>query len=128
MSKYSQTKLVRRAIRNEIRFLETLDLRTADEKYVERLISQLLGHGYIQRILKISGLQAFRVRINEEKKLFENVKDLWWPPPTCVKRGRCNENAQPVFYYTIRRRRRLLRKSQIRVTSLQSLQVNSLIR
>lgn len=100
MSKYSHTKLVRRAIKNEIRSLETLDLRTADEKYLERLISQLLGHGYIQRILKISGLQAFRVRINEEKKLFENVKDLWWPPPTCVKRGRCNENAQSVFYYS----------------------------
>ncbi len=100
MSKYSQTRLVRRAIKNEIRFLENLDLRTADEKHVEQLISKLLGHGYIQRILKVRGPQAFRVRINETKELFENVKDLWWPPPICVKRGRCNDEGQPVFYYS----------------------------
>jgi hypothetical protein len=97
MSKYSQTKLIRRAITNEIRALERLNLKTANEKYVEKLISSLLGYGRIQRILNVRSPQAFRVRINQKGSLFENVKDLWWPPSECVRRGRCNDEGKPVF-------------------------------
>lgn len=100
MSKYSQTKLIRRASTNEIRVLERLNLQTANEKYVEKLVSRLLGYGRIQRILNVRNPQAFRVRINRKENLFENVKDLWWPPPECVRRGRCNEEGKPVFYYS----------------------------
>lgn len=67
MSKYSQTKLIRRAITNEIRVLERLNLQTANEKYVEKLISKLLGYGRIQRILNVRSPQGFRVRINERE-------------------------------------------------------------
>ena len=100
MSKYSQTKLIRRAITNEISALERLNLEAANEKYVEKLISKVLGYGHIQRILNVRSPQAFRVRINENGNLFENVKDLWWPPAECVRRGRCNDDGQPVFYYS----------------------------
>jgi len=100
MSKYSQTKLIRKAIQKEIRSLERIDLRTANDKHIKQLISRLLGHGHIQRILNVRSPQAFRVRINEKGNLFENVKDLWWPPADCVRRGRCNDEGQPVFYYS----------------------------
>lgn len=100
MSKYSQTKLIRRAITNEIRDLERLNLKTANEKYVEKLTTRLLGYGRIQRILNVRSPKTFRVRINEKEKLFENVKDLWWPPPERVRRGRCNDEGKPVFYYS----------------------------
>lgn len=68
MSKYSQTKLIRRAITNEIRVLERLNLETANEKYVEKLITKLLGYGRIQRILNVMSPKAFRVRINEKEE------------------------------------------------------------
>ena len=100
MSKYSQTKFIRRAITNDISALERLNLETANEKYVEKPISKVLGYGRIQRILNVRSPQAFRVRINENGNLFENVKDLWWPPAECVRRGRCNDDGQPVFYYS----------------------------
>ena len=102
MSKYSQTKLLRKAIQREIQSLKRIELRTANEKHVEQLIAHLLGHGHIQRILNVRSPKAFRVRINEKKELFENVEDLWWPRPekVKVKRGRCNREDQPVFYYS----------------------------
>jgi len=100
MSKYSQTRLIRKAIQKEIRSLGQIDLRTANEKHIEQLISRLLGHGHIQRILNVRSPHAFRVRINEKENLFEKVRDLWWPPADCVKRGRCNDEGQPVFYYS----------------------------
>lgn len=70
MSKYSKTKLLRREIENEIRHLRTLQLRSTDEKYVKQLISNLLGHGHIQRILNVRSPKAYRVRINEKEELF----------------------------------------------------------
>ena len=100
MSKYSQAKLIRTALTNEIGVLERLTLETANERYVEKLLSKLLGYGRIQRILNVGSPQAFRVRINPKEDLFENVKELWWPPPQYVRRGRCNDDGQPVFYYS----------------------------
>ncbi|MGH9904314.1 MAG: hypothetical protein ACRD8U_01880, partial [Pyrinomonadaceae bacterium] len=90
MAKYSQSKLIRRAIEKEVRVLKALDLETVNEKYLEKLVSGLLGHGYIDRLPYIQNPKAIRVRINKNGNLFENAKELWWPPAENVQRGRCN--------------------------------------
>jgi hypothetical protein len=99
MTKYSKSKLIRRVMEKEIHALKSIDLKTVDEKYLERLVGNLLGHGYIDRIPYIQDPKAIRVRINDNDKLFENVKELWWPPAEVVQRGRCNDPGQPIFYF-----------------------------
>lgn len=100
MAKYSQSKLIRRAIEKEIHLLKTLDLETVNEKYLEKLVGGLLGHGYIDRMPYIQNPKAIRVRINKNGNLFDNAKELWWPPAENVQRGRCNDPGQPVFYFS----------------------------
>jgi hypothetical protein len=100
MAKYSHAKLMRRSIEQEIRNLRALDLGKIDQAHLTKLLRALLVHGYISRPLYIRKPEGYRVRINETHELFENTKDLWWPPAKCVKQGRCNEPGQPVFYYS----------------------------
>lgn len=100
MAKYSQSKLIRRAIEKEIHVLKALNLEAVNEKYLEQLVSGLLGHGYVDRMPYIQNPKAIRVRINKNGNLFENIKELWWPPAENVQRGRCNDPGQPVFYFS----------------------------
>ena len=100
MTKYSQSKLIRRAIESEIRILRSLDLETVGDTYLKKMVGALLGHGYIDRMPYIQNPTAIRVRINDNGNLFENVRQLWWPPADVVQRGRCNDAGQPVFYFS----------------------------
>lgn len=101
MTKYSHAKLERGAIKRKIQRLLGLDLQKVSQDYVRKLIRDLLGrHGYITRPLNIQNPIAYGVRINNGLELFENTSDLWYPPAKYVKRGRCNEPEEPVFYFS----------------------------
>jgi hypothetical protein len=99
MTKYSNSKLLRRSVKGLISALKNLDLASVDEVYLESRIRELLNIGYLSRLLNINHPSVYRVRINETPEPFENTKQLWWPPPECIKvRGRLNDVGESVFY------------------------------
>lgn len=101
MARYSQTKLMRLEINKRIRTLRKLNLATVDEPYLEKQVRELLNIGYVARPLIVNAPRAFRVRINENRELFTNIKELWHPPPQCIKaKGRVNDVGESVFYYS----------------------------
>jgi len=101
MAKYSQTKLMKRAIAEKIHILRKLDLVTVKEANLENHVRQLLNIGYLTRPLPVNAQRVFRVRANEDKELFKNTRELWYPPPECIKeRGRVNNIGESVFYYS----------------------------
>ena len=101
MAKYSQTKLMRLEINKRIRALRKLNLATVNEPYLEKQVRELLNIGYVARPLIVNASRAFRVRINENRELFTNTKELWHPPPQYIKaKGRVNDVGESVFYYS----------------------------
>jgi hypothetical protein len=101
MAKYTQSKLMKLSINEKIRALRKLNLATVNETYLENQVRELLNIGYVARPLIVNAPKAYRVRINENKKLFENAQDLWYPPPKCIKaKGRVNDIGESIFYYS----------------------------
>jgi hypothetical protein len=85
-------------IQAHIRAIEELDrASTTIDELKERL--QLLLDGYTCMTRLISSHQAWRARVNGETPLFENVRQLWYPPAEGIKtHGRLNRPGQSVMY------------------------------
>jgi hypothetical protein len=99
MAKYSHAKIFRLRVQKQLYLVRRLNLKTVNEDYLKRQLRALLKTGYVSRLLNISHPKIYRVRINEGHKLFGNAKQLWWPPPECIKeKGRLNDIGQSIFY------------------------------
>lgn len=88
-------------IEERINVLKKLDLSTVDCAFLENQVRELLGVGYVSRLLQIRYPIIYRARINDTNGPFENTRKLWWPKPECIKeRGRLNDVGESVFYFS----------------------------
>src|ERR1700742_377715 len=99
MTRYSHTKLFRIRVNKQLQLVRRLNLKTVNEEYLRREIRTLLETGYVSRLLYVNHSRVYRVRINEGRTLFENARQLWWPPPEAIKeKGRLNDIGQSIYY------------------------------
>jgi hypothetical protein len=111
MTKYSLTKILRRRISEGVREIRRLKLDRVNEDYLIEKIRALLNIGYVSRCLNINKPKVYRVRPNKNGKLFENARQLWWPPPEHItERGRLNKVGQSIFYCSDREDTAVLEK------------------
>lgn len=84
-------------IREEIRALESLDLRDHEPGEVLRRVRSICrGYMWMTRVIR-EEFFAFRARRLSEPP--ESVSELWYPPPSLITRiGRANGENEPVLY------------------------------
>lgn len=114
MTKYTLTKILKKRIDEAARNIRKLKLDRVNEDHLTEQVRALLKIGYVSRCLYLNKGKVYRVRSNKDGKLFENVRDLWWPPPEAVKeRGRLNRIGQSVFYCSDREDTAVLEKRPV---------------
>jgi RES domain len=81
------------------KIIRVLRATSPDDVLEKRLLIQKLMTSYTIKSVPVYFPKIYRVRPVEHPGLFRNLKELWSPPPDCVKKyGRVNGPGKPIFY------------------------------
>lgn len=86
-------------IMNRISRFQKADLTTLSRDQIKRRIGRLMHDHRIMPLSADIGI-LYRARVNRSGDSFNNVSDVWCPPPSFASQGRFNRAGESVFYAT----------------------------